>query len=134
VNRRLLGLLLEPLNASLTMVENGLEAVVAARQQPYHAILMDLQMPIMSGLEATRLIRSEAGPNANAPIIALTANAFDEQRQIWMDAGANAFLTKPIDPPVMLSTLMGLLMAQPRPLPSPTAEPADFAEPRVQIR
>jgi signal transduction histidine kinase/CheY-like chemotaxis protein len=114
VNRRLLSLLLEPLKANLTMVENGLEAVEAARQRPFHAILMDLQMPIMSGLEATRLIRSEPGPNVASPIIALTANAFDEQRQIWMDAGADAFLTKPIDPPVMLSTLMNLLMTERR--------------------
>jgi len=87
------------------MVENGAEAVEAARLTSFDVILMDMQMPVMSGLEATKHIREGGGPNAAAPIIAVTANAFDEQRDQWMDAGATDFVTKPIDPAVLFDAI-----------------------------
>jgi CheY-like chemotaxis protein len=91
---------------TLTLAENGAEAVAAADFRPYDVIVMDMQMPVMSGLEATQAIRCGAGPNAKTPIIALTANAFDDDRAAWMNAGAAAFLTKPIDPVRLIAAIL----------------------------
>jgi signal transduction histidine kinase/ActR/RegA family two-component response regulator len=105
VNRRILSLLLEPHGCRLTLVENGAEAVEAAGIETFDAILMDMQMPVMDGLEATRRIRMGGGPNAGTPIIALTANAMDVHRAAWDTAGVHAFLTKPIDAALLARTL-----------------------------
>jgi CheY-like chemotaxis protein len=113
VNRRILALLLEPHGCRLTLVENGAEAVEAAGIEPFDAILMDMQMPVMDGLEATRRIRTGAGPNADTPVIALTANAMDVHKAAWDAAGVHAFLTKPIDAPLLARTL-GEACAEPR--------------------
>jgi len=104
VNRRILTLLLEPHGCRLTLVENGAEALEAALNQPFDAILMDMQMPVMDGLEATRRIRQGA-VNGGTPVIALTANALDVHRAAWDAAGVHAFLTKPIDPVMLARTL-----------------------------
>jgi signal transduction histidine kinase/CheY-like chemotaxis protein len=112
VNRRIIGLLLAPTGARLTLVANGLEAVEAAQERPFDAILMDMQMPVMDGLEAARRIRQGRGPNRDAPVIALTANALDVHRAAWAELGAEAFLTKPIDPALLIRTVAGLVMDQ----------------------
>lgn len=104
VNRRILSLLLEPHGCELTLVENGVEAVAACESQVFDAILMDMQMPLMDGLEASRRIRS-SGANQSTPLIALTANAMDVHRAAWTSVGAEAFLTKPIDPVVLARAL-----------------------------
>ncbi|CAN5278064.1 ATP-binding protein [soil metagenome] len=104
VNRRILSLLLEPHGCVLTLVENGVEAVEACETQVFDAILMDMQMPVMDGLEASRLIRL-SGANRDTPLIALTANAMDVHRAAWNAVGAEAFLTKPIDPVLLARTL-----------------------------
>ncbi len=72
---------------------NGQEAVEMAETQAPDLILMDLKMPIFNGLEATRMIR---GKNVDIPIIALTANAFDTDREDAVAAGCNDFLSKPV--------------------------------------
>ena len=77
----------------LMRAENGVEAVDAVRNGNFDFVLMDLKMPIMGGLEATRKIREF---DTEIPIIALTANAFDSDRVSAMEAGCNAFLTKPV--------------------------------------
>ncbi len=76
----------------------------------YDAILMDMRMPEMDGLEATRAIRAMDRPDAaSVPIIALTANAFDEDVQRSMQAGLNAHLSKPVEPDVLFETLRSLI-------------------------
>ena len=104
VNRRILELLLAPHGCRLTLVQNGAEAVEAAALHRYDAILMDMQMPVMDGLEATRRIREQSAGD-EVPIIALTANAMDVHRAAWEAAGVYAFLTKPIDPALLAQTL-----------------------------
>jgi len=104
VNRRILQLLLEPHGCRLTLVENGAEALAAAAAQPFDAILMDMQMPVMDGLEAARRIRL-GRLNGATPVIALTANALDVHRTAWDAVGVHAFLTKPIDPVMLAATL-----------------------------
>ena len=74
--------------------KNGQEAVEKAKAETPDLVLMDIKMPIMDGLEATRLIRA-AMPDM--PIVALTANAFDSDRQAAFDAGCNGFLSKPVN-------------------------------------
>lgn len=105
VNRRILALLLEPHGCRLTFAVNGAEAVEAAAVEHFDVILMDMQMPVMDGLQATLRVREGGGPNAATPVVALTANAMDVHRAAWDAAGVYAFLTKPIDPSLLVSTL-----------------------------
>ncbi len=97
-NRKVVTLILESVGVELTVVENGQEAVDAAARQDFDAILMDMQMPVMDGLTAVRLIRQherETGAR-RTPILALTANALPEHAQASIDAGADGHLSKPI--------------------------------------
>jgi len=105
VNRRVLELLLAPLGCALTFCEDGAQAVEAAMLRPFDAILMDMQMPVMDGVEATRRIKAGGGPNAGAPIIALTANALDHHRAEWAGVGVRSFVSKPIDPRELVGAL-----------------------------
>jgi signal transduction histidine kinase len=106
VNRKIVGLFLEPLGWRLTMAVNGADAVQAAQRERFDAILMDMQMPVLGGVDASLAIRQGDGPNADTPIIALTANALGHHREAWDAVGVAAFLTKPIDPNLLVSTLL----------------------------
>jgi CheY-like chemotaxis protein len=89
--------------------KNGQEAVELAQSTPFDIILMDCQMPVMDGFEATRAIRAGEGKSKATPIIALTANAFGEYQKICEDAGMNDFVTKPIDVGQLTKCLQGYL-------------------------
>ena len=78
---------------NLTRVDNGVDAVMKVRNEKFDFVLMDLKMPVMDGLEATRKIREF---NTKIPIVALTANAFDSDKTGAIEAGCNAFLAKPL--------------------------------------
>ena len=82
--------------------KNGVEAVEKAKAEAPDLILMDIKMPLMDGLEATRHIKAEV---PDIPIIALTANAFDNDRQQAMDAGCDDFLSKPVSAALCLETI-----------------------------
>jgi CheY-like chemotaxis protein len=86
--------------------KNGKEAVDLALKGHYDMVLMDIKMPVMDGLEATKLIKDKM---PELPIIALTANAFDSDRQMAMEAGCVEFLTKPISSQLCLATLEKIL-------------------------
>jgi CheY-like chemotaxis protein len=105
--------LLKDLDIQLEMVSNGQEAVDAASRFRYDVIYMDVQMPEMDGLEATRLIRSLGEPLASIPIIALTANAFSEDMRACFAAGMNQFLAKPVNRETLLTALMRALFDDP---------------------
>ncbi|MDI6402692.1 response regulator, partial [Balneolaceae bacterium ANBcel3] len=83
----------------ITEVENGKEAIEAFRQKRFDLVLMDIQMPVMDGVEATKYIRNQL--NSQTPIIALTANAFKHDINAYLKAGMNDYLTKPYDERVL---------------------------------
>ena len=82
---------------AITAAENGLLAVEAAATQRFDLIIMDVNMPVMDGLTATRAIRAGQGPNHDTPIVVLSASARSEDHAAGLDAGADAYLNKPID-------------------------------------
>ena len=97
--------ILEKAGCEVELVSNGQEAIEAAREHLFDAILMDLSMPVMDGLQATRLIRELNCGSSSVPIIAMTANVFAEDRLKCMQAGMNDFITKPIQPSKLLTQL-----------------------------
>ena len=106
VNQQIaLNLLLDS-GLNITLAENGQEALDLIVSQPFEAVLMDLQMPIMDGLEATRNIRKLDPPLFEVPIVAMTAHAGTEHIEECMQVGMNAHTTKPIDIDLVLSTLV----------------------------
>ncbi|WP_292060446.1 ATP-binding protein [Brevundimonas sp. UBA5936] len=97
VNRMILEAWMASTGRRTSMAENGQEAVDAARDQRFDLIVMDVNMPVMDGLAATRLIREGGGANAETPIIVLSASARNEDHEAGLAAGADAYLNKPID-------------------------------------
>ena len=113
INREIAGLILQQTGVSYDTADNGKNAVdivTASRPGYYDAILMDIQMPVMNGYEATRAIRDLPDPVLSAiPVIAMTANAFREDIQMEEAAGINAHISKPVDLENMLSVLAPFL-------------------------
>ncbi|MFO6424515.1 PAS domain S-box protein [Motilimonas sp. KMU-193] len=98
--------LLKKINPIISVAENGKEAVLQCKQQKFDLILMDLAMPVMDGLTATEMIRNGAGLNQQTPIIAMTANAFAEDKNRCYQVGMNDFLSKPLDKDIFRSTVL----------------------------
>ncbi len=116
VNQRVALLLLEKLGYSADVAGNGHEALDALRRQPYDLILMDVQMPGMDGLEATRRIQAEWPAGERPRILAMTASALVADRNACLDAGMDGFLSKP----VLIRELQAALRSLGRP-PDPAA-------------
>jgi PAS domain S-box-containing protein len=112
INLEVATALLERLGLVVDVAHDGREAVAMASAGAYDAVLMDIQMPIMDGLDATRAIRALPGW-AEVPIIAMTANAFEDDRRNCIAAGMDEFLAKPVDPQVLASTLARWLALRP---------------------
>jgi PAS domain S-box-containing protein len=113
VNRRLVVTLLRTRGHNVVVAENGRQAVARAARQHFDAILMDVQMPEMSGLEATAAIRDrEKGTGGRVPIIAMTAHAMTGDRERCLDAGMDAHLPKPLRPEELFETLDAFLQRE----------------------
>ena len=95
INAMLAGAMLRKQGCRVDQVADGQAAVAAASSQPYDLVLMDMRMPLMSGIEATRVLRSRG---VETPVVALTANAFDDDRLACLAAGMDDFLVKPLGP------------------------------------
>jgi len=108
VNQRVAALMLSRLGYAVDLAANGEAGVEAASKRRYDAVFMDMQMPVMNGIEATLRIRSGDGPNRETPILALTANAFESDRVDCFNAGMNSVLTKPLQLKALAEALAAL--------------------------
>ncbi|MCB1168630.1 MAG: response regulator, partial [Leptospiraceae bacterium] len=105
VNQKVIQTLLGRYGYRVDLAGDGLQAVEAVRRQPYDVVLMDVQMPEMDGVEATLAIRAEMPPERQPYIIAMTANAFDDQRRIYLESGMNDYVSKPVRPAMLVAAL-----------------------------
>lgn len=113
INREIIAGILEDTGITIDNAENGREVVdmFTANPSRYKLILMDVQMPVLDGLNATRAIRASGVPGAKSiPIIAMTANAFKEDEQAALAAGMNGHIAKPIDVPTLMNVLKNILV------------------------
>ncbi|MFY7718462.1 MAG: response regulator, partial [Brevundimonas sp.] len=108
VNQLVLRKILEQFGVTVTVVMNGREAVDAWASKPWDVILMDIQMPVMSGVEATRLIRKQEAltQRRSTPIIALTANTMTHQLPEYENAGFSGVVAKPIQVGLLMQALL----------------------------
>ena len=97
VNRMILEAWMSSAGHTSATAENGQTAIEAAGEQRFDLVIMDVNMPVMDGLTATRAIRAGSGPNSDTPVVVLSASARTEDHQAGLDAGADAYLNKPID-------------------------------------
>jgi two-component system sensor histidine kinase/response regulator len=114
--------LLREAGLSAELAENGQVALEKARVSPFDLILMDIQMPVMDGLEATRQIR-HLQAHKKTPILAMTANAFSEDRDACLAAGMDDFVPKPVDPGALFSSLLRWLPSEIHLLPQESSDP-----------
>ncbi len=105
-------MLLADTGLAIDTAEDGAKAISMAGGSAYAAILLDIQMPQLNGLEAARRIRALPG-GREIPIIAMTANAFAEDRERCFEAGMNDFLMKPFEPGQLFATLLRSLNRPP---------------------
>jgi CheY-like chemotaxis protein len=96
------------------MVANGVEALASLQTLPYDLVLMDMRMPVMDGIAATLRIRDQNSEVINhaVPVVAMTANVLQADRQRCLDAGMNGFVSKPISPEALRAALQEWLPAQ----------------------
>ncbi|MGY4560950.1 PAS domain S-box protein [Thermostichus sp. MS-CIW-32] len=131
VNQKVIRLMLERLGYRPDIVGNGLEAVQALRLRPYDLVLMDMQMPELDGLAATRRIRAELPPERQPHIVVLTANVFSEGRAAAEAAGVDGYLTKPLEPAALVRVLQGSLPIPASQEEDPPLDPVILAQMRA---
>jgi CheY-like chemotaxis protein len=122
VNQLLATVLLGKAGHRVDIAANGLEALDAVRRRTYDVILMDVQMPEMDGIEATRRIRTMGGPTSRIPIIAMTANAMKGDRERLLAAGMTDYVSKPIDKAQLFQAIAACLGAAAAAVAAETAD------------
>ena len=105
-NQRIIDFFLRPIGAEVTIVGDGQQALDVLSVAAFDVVLMDMQMPVMDGLEATRRLRASGGMNAGIPVLALTANVMDAQKKACFEAGMTGHIAKPIDARLLLTSVI----------------------------
>ncbi len=105
-NQRLMVTVMEKMGIITDVANNGAEALQFARSFHYDAILMDVSMPVLDGVEAAKRIRSNDGPNLTTPIVCVTANSLKGDRERYLAAGMDDYLSKPVDIEMLVEALM----------------------------
>ena len=108
-NRLIATRLLQQLGATVETADDGLQGVEAASRSAFDLIFMDIQMPVMDGVEATRRIRALAGPASETPILAMTANAMSHQSETYIAAGMNGVVAKPLSPAALVAQIAAIV-------------------------
>ncbi len=137
VNRMLVSRMLAAAGHRIDEVEDGAAAVEAVRREDYDLVLMDMQMPVMDGAEATTAIRALEGDRARVPVVALTADAVPEHRATYLAAGVDEVLLKPIDWDALTRTIRWASTAGDRRTSTPDEEGPDATLPvfdRARVR
>ena len=114
INQMLIAAYLDQFGLTHDAVANGQEAIRMLQERAYDAVLMDIMMPVMDGLEATKHIRALEGPAAKVPIIALTANAMKGDRETYLSAGMDGYVSKPINAADLFTALSEHLGIEPQ--------------------
>ncbi len=105
INQKLTIIMLAKSGYKVDVVENGQQAVEAVLKGDYHLVLMDVQMPVLNGLEATQQIRQQEQPGKHIPIIAMTAHAMKGDQERCLNAGMDGYLSKPLNPKEVLAAI-----------------------------
>jgi PAS domain S-box-containing protein len=116
INRKVASMFLEPFGVSVTEAANGQEALDYLAAGAFDAVLMDAHMPVMNGMEALLAIRASRRAFASVPVIMLTADAMDGIRQRYLAAGADGYVSKPLDPRDLIGELVAVLEGARHPL------------------
>jgi signal transduction histidine kinase/CheY-like chemotaxis protein/PAS domain-containing protein len=111
INQQLVTMLLRKADHAVEVSDNGEQAVEAVRRADFDVVLMDIQMPILDGVQATKRIRALPAPKSGVPIIALTANAMAGAAEEYLAAGMDDYLSKPLDPAALFSKLSDIASA-----------------------
>jgi CheY-like chemotaxis protein len=125
VNQKVAVRFLERLGYTADAVNNGLEAVTTLESRPYHVVMMDLQMPVMDGFEASREIRRRLPAERQPRIIALTANAIQGDRELCLAAGMDDYISKPVKLHEITAAIRRLFPSK----PDATVTPANDQDP-----
>ena len=113
INQKLMSAIIDRMGFTLTIANNGVEAIKFLREEKFDLILMDIQMPEMDGLLTTKVIRSSDDPWRDIPIIALTAHAMEGNREHYLQTGMDGYVSKPIDIPTLLQEIDRALIKRP---------------------
>ena len=124
INQKLAVKLLEKRGHTIEIANNGREALDALEARPYDLVLMDLQMPVMGGLEACTLIRAGEARNQHVPIIAMTAHTLPRDRELCLAAGMDGFVTKPVRVEQLMAEIERVIRAESPPPEPPPVEAA----------
>ncbi|MCX8026492.1 MAG: response regulator, partial [Thermodesulfovibrionales bacterium] len=103
--------MLRNIDVTLDIANNGFEAIKKAQEKIYDVILMDIEMPEMDGVEATRQIRNLPKPNSDVPIIAITAHTESQKVETFLQSGMNDFIPKPVEKNRLFSVINSLIQS-----------------------
>ena len=127
VNQKLMSAVMERLGHDLAIAENGIEVIRMLRDQPFDIILMDIQMPLMDGIQTTKVIRASDESWRDIPVVALTAHAMEGHSDVYIAAGMNGFVSKPFKVDLLVKAIARAMAGEEIQVKSPAQPPRAIA-------